>query len=370
MASVRQKPSSRYWFACITRPDGKQRQFSTGLKDREEALAVARAAESALSRKHSDPHALRTALSRIADDFEPIEDQNPAQWLRQWAQHRRQEVSPGTATLYEQIATEASTALDEAGIRSFSALTPAIVRHIRDDWAARHSPSTANKKLKILRLALNSAPIQTNPAKTIPPIKAAPTIRREFRPDELAKLLEHLTGEWLAITLLSLYTGGQRLNDLATLKWSAIDAKRGNITFHASKTGRLVSLPLVPQVLDAIAELPAGDSPTAPLFPSIAAMGRTSRSNAFRTLLAEISLARPIDRTSTGEKSTRRQPGELGFHSLRHTATTLLKSAGVSDSIAMAIVGHSSAAVSRSYTHFDDATLRTALEKMNPITQA
>ena len=58
---------------------------------------------------------------------------------------------------------------------------------------------------------------------------------------------------------------------------------------------------------------------------------------------------------------------ELSFHSLRHTATSMLKKAGVSDSIARAIIGHESAAISRLYTHLDMDTMRTALEKMPKI---
>ena len=42
----------------------------------------------------------------------------------------------------------------------------------------------------------------------------------------------------------------------------------------------------------------------------------------------------------------------------------MLKAAGVSDSIARAIIGHSSEAISRAYTHLDLATMRQALDKL------
>jgi hypothetical protein len=42
----------------------------------------------------------------------------------------------------------------------------------------------------------------------------------------------------------------------------------------------------------------------------------------------------------------------------------MLKAAGVSDAIARAIIGHESAAVSRSYTHFDMATMRREMARM------
>jgi integrase len=78
-----------------------------------------------------------------------------------------------------------------------------------------------------------------------------------------------------------------------------------------------------------------------------------------------VGLHRPIDRKSrTKQGRASRLTAELCFHSLRHTATSALKSAGVSDAIARAIVGHESAAVSRAYTHLDMETMRKALEKM------
>ena len=47
-----------------------------------------------------------------------------------------------------------------------------------------------------------------------------------------------------------------------------------------------------------------------------------------------------------------------------HTATSLLKNAGVSDVVARDIVGHESEAVSRNYTHIDAETKRAALDKL------
>ena len=48
---------------------------------------------------------------------------------------------------------------------------------------------------------------------------------------------------------------------------------------------------------------------------------------------------------------------------------SFLKAAGVSEPIAMAIAGHSSAAMSRVYTSIPLDTLRTALDKLPDVTQ-
>lgn len=50
------------------------------------------------------------------------------------------------------------------------------------------------------------------------------------------------------------------------------------------------------------------------------------------------------------------------------TATSSLKRAGVSDSIARDIIGHESVAVSQNYTHIDDATKRESLDKLPDLT--
>jgi integrase len=67
-------------------------------------------------------------------------------------------------------------------------------------------------------------------------------------------------------------------------------------------------------------------------------------------------------------RGARRQLSDISFHALRHTATSLLKNAGVSDIVARDIVGHESEAASRSYTHIDAETKRTALDKLPDVT--
>ena len=54
----------------------------------------------------------------------------------------------------------------------------------------------------------------------------------------------------------------------------------------------------------------------------------------------------------------------------RHTATSLLKNAGVSDVVAREIIGHGSVVVSRHYTHIETDTLRSALDRLPDVTAA
>ena len=54
---------------------------------------------------------------------------------------------------------------------------------------------------------------------------------------------------------------------------------------------------------------------------------------------------------------------------MRHTATSLLKNAGVSNVVTMDIIGHQSEAVSAVYTHIEGATKRKAIETLPDITK-
>jgi len=179
--------------------------------------------------------------------------------------------------------------------------------------------------------------------------------------------------EWRGLVLFGLYLG-QRLGDLAKLTWRAVDLDSGEIAFTTRKTGRRIVLPLVQPLADYLASLPASDNPNAFIFPHAASAKRTaSLSNQFREILVEAGLVQPLPRghKSTGKgRSQAREASEISFHSLRHSAVTMLKAAGVSDFIAREIVGHESAAVSRQYTHLTTDDKRAAMQRLPDVTSA
>jgi integrase len=366
MASVRRKSSSRYWHACITGPDGKQRQFSTGLADRAEALAAAHAAERAL-RVHAQPDQLRRALDRLAADYAPADQHTgtPADYLRAWPETRKNEIAPSSYASYLTSCRAAADWLDAQRLTSWPQITPARLIAMRDEWCKTLHGRTVNTRLKALSAALAKSPLQENPCRHVPPVRAEAVVRRDFRPAELALVLDACPPDWRVMVILGLYTG-QRLGDLATLRWRNIDLAAGTIAFMAQKTQRLICLPLAPPALDALLTLSPGENPDDPLFPRLASITGGCRSNEFRDILHSVGLATDRRPTAKDQRPTakgRARP-ELSFHSLRHTATTALKAAGVSDAIARAIIGHESAAVSRSYTHLDMQTMREAIQKI------
>jgi integrase len=215
--------------------------------------------------------------------------------------------------------------------------------------------------------------IDTNEAARVSLLKREDKFqRRPFTLPELRRILEVADEEWRGLILFGLYTG-QRLGDLATLTWQNLDLERRELRLSTAKTGRRQIIPLSKQLVQYVESLPAGDDPKAPLFPRAylaATDGTTSGRNSkqFNAILVQCGLARAQTHQSTGKgRSSRREQNELSFHCLRHTATSLLKNAGVSEVIARDIIGHESAAVSANYTHVDEATKRKAVDMLPDI---
>lgn len=366
MASVRQKKNSRFWFACITLANGKQRQFSTKLEDKGEAMELAIRAENGLRRQRETNQLIET-LTRLAEETTGESSSDPIAWLDRWLTRRASEVAPATAAAYRTAITSLSGALQTRSIMTFQGITPDALLEIRDEWAANHSAVTANHKMKITRMALADAVrekmISENPAQTIRALKkSAKATRRAFTDLELRALIESADTEWQAVILMAV-SYGPRLSDLCSLRWSNIDLDTKVIQFRTNKTDRPILLPIIPDIETVLEALPSADTPGAFVFPTLGGMNGPSVSNAFRRILVKAGLADKRTWRTGQSKTGKRKTSELSFHSLRYTANTYLKGAGIPDAIVMAIVGHETRAMSDHYTGFDAPTIRAAMER-------
>jgi integrase len=259
-----------------------------------------------------------------------------------------------------------------------STLQAVDITRFRDREAKALSRATANLSLKVLRVCFGEAVRQgllaVNPAVRVPVLKTRDkSARRAFTLSEITRILKACGDdvEWRGLVLFGLYLG-QRLGDLAKLTWRAINFETGEIAFIARKTGRRIVLPLVQPLIDYLTAPPASDNPNAYIFPRAASAKRTSTlSNQFREILVAAALVEPRGHESTGKgRSQARETSEISFHSLRHSAVTMLKASGLSDVFAREIVGHESSAVSRQYTHLSTEDLRTAMQRLPDVTNA
>ena len=382
MASLRRHPRSPYWQAIINLPDGRRTNRSTGTTNKKEALLIALKFEEAANMGQQGTLVERRARKTIADIFaisndSSLETSSIKQYLQSWLKRKQIENCEATAERYSAILRHFIAYLGPKAEQDISHLNSREISAARDQLAQKLTPSSANLLVKTLRTALNQALrdgfVDTNEASRVTLIKRLKKAkRRPFTKPEIRKLLKVADFEWRGIILCGLYTG-QRLSDIALLTWENLDLVNAQLTFQTKKTNRSMALPLAKQLKGYFDKIPAGDDPKAPLFPT--AYARRIRnnnagplSNQFNKVMVKAGLADHKSHQSTGKgRTSKRKLNELSFHCLRHTATSMLKNAGVSDAVARDIIGHDSEAISRQYTHIDLAAKRKAIESLPDI---
>ncbi len=382
MASLRRFPLSKYWFACFTMPDGRRVQRTTKETDRKKAQRLAEQFEEA-SRGRITARQAQRVISEIyaRATGERLPSSTVREYFDSFLARKKPETAPATFVFYSGKARGFLTFLGvkaEAEIARVSA--PEILAFRRAE-AERISAPSVNHALKFLRMVFEQAKrdglLMDNPSEGVALLKRrTESNRRPFTLPELSRLLEAANGEWRSMVLFGLYTGA-RLGDVARLTWANVDLEHDELRFKAGKTGRNMVLPLAAPLRRHLASLPAGDDPKQPLHPRAAGIlhrqnGRVgSLSVQFHDLMAAAGLVPAKDHRRDREKATGgngratpRQGTEISFHALRHTATSLMKNAGVSPAIVGEFIGHESDAVNRIYTHIETASLRRAADAL------
>jgi integrase len=213
--------------------------------------------------------------------------------------------------------------------------------------------------------------VSTNAAAGVRPTKSTETraTRRPFTLHELGRILRVANGEWRGLILFGLYTG-QRLGDIASLTWRNVDLERSELALVTRKTKRRQLVPLAAPLQKYLEELNAGDDPAQPLFPKAIAVKRIGTlSNQFYDILVAAGLAaKRSHKTSGNGRHARRAFNEVSFHALRHTATSLMKNAGISPAIVQDLIGHESAEISAHYTHIEESAKRRAIAALPDVT--
>lgn len=384
MASLRQFPGSPCFYACFTDATGRRLQRTTKQTNRKKAQTLADkweyAAKLAAEKRLGEAQS-RRIISEIYETLngEPLPSSTASEYLNGWVIRRTADTSPATSKAYAQIVRNFITSLGPRAAMDISQISKADVARYRDGVQKRTTIATANKSLKIIRVALGAAYkdgfIQDNPAAKLDTLKRKISEQNERRPftlGELKNIVAKSNGEWKGIVLFGLYTG-QRLKDIGRLTWNAIDMEKQELRFVTAKTGRRMSLHLHPRLIEELRKLPAGDDPNEPLFPAsykiaIKETGDSRLSQQFHGILFAAGLSEERSKDATGNgRALPRKISTISFHSLRHTATSLLKNAGVSEAVAMDIIGHATTAMSRHYTHIEDSSKRDALNKLPHI---
>ncbi len=176
--------------------------------------------------------------------------------------------------------------------------------------------------------------------------------------------------DWQGIILIGFYAG-PRLGDCARLTWRNVDLARKTLTFVPAKTSRKkkrLEVPLHPRLIAFLEGRATDADKDSPVFPSLFKApvgGRHGLSSQFIAIMDHAEIDRRTLREGT--KGGQRAQHARSFHALRHSLTSTLANADVSEEIRRRIVGHDSAEVHSGYTHHERETLARAVEKMPSV---
>ena len=402
MSSIHKQPGRPNWFCAFYDPEGFRRFRSTGTENakiarticvnieraatltrqgklsNEKALKLVRETCAAIAETHGKLAADRaeSVLKPAVEEFIRIAggeftSYTVQSWLDSWIVGRT-DASKATVIEYQHIIDLFLKYLGARADRPLTTLQPKQVEEFKQHLAERVGPSTVNKAVKVLKASFNNAvakrQLEFSPAEHVENIEVEDANRRPFTGKELKSLLKAADAEWRTMILTAFYTG-LRLRDCANLTWRNIELHTGIINIKTEKTGRQQDLPIAEPLARHLSGM-AGDDPDAALCPTLAGKPASRLSAQFYLVMVKAGIVEKRNYDGTGKgRDARRETGTVSFHSLRHNCTSALKSSGVSDSIAMDIVGHETASVSRNYTKIDDTAKRAAINKLPDITK-
>jgi integrase len=378
MASIREREGTKFFFACFTLPNGRRVQRSTKETNRKKAQKIAEEWEAVTRGRVT----ARQTQKVIADLYRDITGQRLVfptvrEYFDAWVARKKPETAPSTHRFYHDKARGFLNWLGKRSDEQISLIDRQDILDFRAAELKRVSSRSVNHGIKFLRMVFKTAKEDgkyhdENPASGVKVAKLRDQDhRRGFIVPEIQRVLKVANDEWRSLIYFGLYSG-QRLGDLARLTWSNVDLDRDEIRFVSRKTGRTMIIPIAPPLRAEIETLPAGDDLHQPLHPRAFASveksgGVKTLSRQFYELLGNAGLTNPKAHRRSEAAPGRdgsRELSQISFHSLRHTATSLMKNAGINASVVMDIIGHESEAISAHYTHIDEDTKRKAIAKL------
>jgi integrase len=297
--------------------------------------------------------------------------------VERWLKTKEPETAPATMAFYRKSLGKFVEFLEGRAADPIGEITRQDIVSFRSSLSEKVSGKTANHDLKAVRMLFRAARrdglISEDPAEFVEAVRQTRSNdKRPFTLDELRNILRVADDEWRSLILFGLYTG-QRLADVATLRWSNIDLEKGELRLVTRKTGRTMNLPLATRLLKLLETPAITDDPDAPLHPRangiIQEQGRSgSLSNQFARLLAAAGLREQKSHKGTGiGRASRRRVNRLSFHSLRRTATTLLHEANIPPAVAQTLIGHDSEQTHETYVTVGHEALRKAVASFPEI---
>jgi integrase len=383
------------------------------------AYAILAEAADAAAKGHLSEARARELLARLCEvsTGEPLKFYTVRTWAADWLGVKTVTGKPATIARYK---SHVETFLAWLGYKAdgkLEAVTKADVRAFRDSirngWTEKKSTARAKKTKEVghqrtaktsnhyaadvaamFRSATREGLLLANPCAALESLPEDDSTERQvFSVADVSKLV-NAAGEpawqdpvfiegrsdtetrasrcldWQGMILVGFYAGA-RLGDCARLTWGNVNLSNKSLTFIPAKTSRKrrkLEVPLHPRLVAYLEPLAGDKDKDSPLFPSQFAApvgGRHGLSSQFIAIMDFGGIDRKTLRAGT--KGGQRAQHARSFHALRHSLTSTLANADVSEEIRRRIVGHESADVHKAYTHHERETLARAVAKLPSV---
>jgi site-specific recombinase XerD len=366
MASVHSHPLSSFWQASISIWDAKagrmKRTFRTTkvpvTEDQGKALLVAQELE--VAGRPGQVHVPREAfhrqlasIMRLAGAEVPLKATTWSEFSASWL--KEQHLRPGSLKGYKRQVAEFGSWLGSRSSDDLRRISVEDISSYNSFLKGKMGGHSVGHYMARLRTIFHRAHalgyIDADPASLVKIRVEKAGRRRPFTMEEVQLLLAHLEHperrKFRVPVLFGLYYG-MRLSD--AISRSHEEIQNGCITFKVQKTGSIISLPLVGELVSL--------SGKGPISPGIAAVTMSRR---FRGFVKDCGIQVVRRAAFDGGEEF----GDVTFHSLRHTSATWLAEAGVDMKVRQLILGHSTAAMAVHYTHSSLASIKAALESVH-----
>jgi integrase len=381
MASIIRRRGSAIWTAFFRDHTGRQHCISTKTTDKRVALAIAREWETAAWEKRSMRQTQRV-IDRLHEltSGKRIARLSVRQFIDSWLATKQPETAGATATFYRHATNKFLRFLGPRADLPITEIATEDLVEYRKHRISEVTATTANHDLGTVRMLFRAAKrdglIADDPAEFLGTVKksAARAVRRPFTVQELRAAFDAADPEWQSMILFGLYTG-QRLGDIARLTWANLDLPKAQVRLTTSKTQKVLIIPMADALVRHVEALPTHDDPHAPIHPRAwGVMERQKQSanlsNQFADLLAQAGLRPKQPRQSQDKgRGARRAPNALSFHSLRHTATSLMHEAGIPAAVVQAMIGHDSETMHQHYIGVGQEAMKAAANALPKLTR-
>jgi len=328
-------------------------------------------------------------IARLTDERNPPLTIGNA-WNTYKAAPSRPDSGERTLSDYEGYLTAFSDWIDaeHSEIKAVRDVSQAIANEYAAHLSAKKlAANSFNKHIGCLelvfRIVKTAARLSENPWTAIQRKRVVHASRRELTTDELRAVCAAASGEMRLLFALGIYTG-LRLGDAATLRWAEVDLPRRIIRRIPAKIARRnpapVSIPIHATLAAMLAEVgkpKRGEY----VLPETAAQYERDNSAISKRIQEHFEACGiRTAKTGTGFITVKNDKGEeervstgkravleVGFHSLRHTFVSLCRESGAPLAVVEAIVGHSSPAMTRHYTHVGELAAATAVNALPTV---